>query len=779
MKSIDIIASLLFFFSQSFAQTNQFTVTGQVSDNNGFFVAYANTIVKSVSDSIIYGDLTDEQGCFTIKSVPRGKYIISVSFVGYQTYSQEIEVNDNIKLVPIQLQEGLELDEVIVTAQKKLVSYKQGKISLAVEDSKLANLPTVTDVLSFVPGIIVQGNDISVVGRSNALVLINGKAVKSASQIESLQPEMLKNITLDRHPSAKYDASYNSVINITTKQNLGKDFSAQYIQGAGMNHHLTHSETLNLNHVSGKFSNFLSYKFKNSKNTESADTYQHLLLDDGAQTNSYDATMTDNNDTHSLTFGSNVKLNEKNTVDIQYFFNSGNQKADINGLEKMEGITDKTLNVSRNGYSNEQDHTVDLSYQLTFDSIRSLQFFGDYTHLKNTSAEQVISESQALNVIENHALNNRSTFDTYALRAEYRTKLFSDYDFALGARYSEIKSKALSKMAGDNAEDFFNNQSALTETTAAAYATLSRQFASFYTELGLRTEFTLDKYYKNEISVFDKPRNSMHLFPSFLFNYDFSENLQLNLNYTSKIQRPSFSDLDPTLSYLSSVLYSQGNPELKPMIVHTIELGSVIKRNLNMSAAYKIQKNLPAYMIEPSADDVNILLNKPVNIPRSSLLDFTATYTFFAGSFTSDLMGDLAIPFVEYPYKGKIEKSNIPLYQIVIMNQYAIGPTLFLFSNFGFKSKYSSINTIVSPTYRLTAGVNWVLMRGKMILTLFGNDLLHQSEPAITSKYGMVDFGQNSNPDTRMVGITLKYNFNGFRNIFKKSDSNQPELERI
>ncbi|MDR2086226.1 MAG: outer membrane beta-barrel family protein [Dysgonamonadaceae bacterium] len=223
----------------------------------------------------------------------------------------------------------------------------------------------------------------------------------------------------------------------------------------------------------------------------------------------------------------------------------------------------------------------------------------------------------------------------------------------------------------------------------------------------------------------------------------------------------------------------KGNPELIPMIEHTIELGSVIKRNLNVSAAYKIQENLPVYMIAPSSQNENILLNKPVNIPKSSLLDFTATYIFLTGSFTTNLIGNMAIPFVEYPYKGKIEKSNIPLYQLATMNQYVINPTLFLFCNFGFKSKYSSINNVISPTYRLTAGVNWILMQGKMILTLFGNDLLHKSEPAITSKYGVVQFGQSSDPDTRMVGITLKYNMNGFRNIFKKSESNQQDLERI
>jgi hypothetical protein len=761
------------------AQVKNYFISGKVLDENELSIAYASIVLKTTNDSVLYGDLTDEQGKFNIPDVLGGRYNLTVSFVGYQPYSQEIEVNGNVELPPIRLIEGIELGEIVISAQRKLITYENGKINLTVENSQLANLPSTAYVLSFVPGVIANGSSISVIGKGSPLIFINGKEVKSKMQIESLQPEMIKSITLDRNPPAKYDASYNSVIHITTKRNLGKDFSAQYIQGGVVNHHLNHSEALNLNHVTGKFSNFLSYKFKNSKTTQSANTCQNILLDNGRQTNSYDATMIDNNNDYSLTFGSHVKLNKKNTVDVQYFFNRENQKADITGKERMEGITNNLFNVNRNGHSNEQDHTVNLSYQLTIDSVRSLQFFGDYTHLRNASNERIMSEEQTINRTGKDTLDSRSIFNVYSLRAEYNTNLFSGYDWTLGAKYSIIKSNAQSEMDGDNAETFFNNQSALTETNMAAYTTLSRQFNSFYTELGLRTEFTHDQYSQNRSPVFDKPRRSLYLFPSFLFNYDFSENLQLNLNYTSKIQRPSFSDLDPTLSHLSSVLYSQGNPELKPMIEHNIELGGVINRKFNVSATYKIQRNLPVYMIEPSSQNENILLNKPVNISKSSLLDFTAIYTLLIGSFTSNLIGNFAIPLVEYPYMGKMEKNNIPLYQFVTINQYPISPTLSLFGNFGFKSKHSSINTVISPTYQLTVGVNWILMKGKTILTLFGNDLLYKSEPAIASKYGRVEFGQNSNSDTRMVGITLKYNINGFRNIFKKSNSNQQDLERI
>jgi len=497
------------------------------------------------------------------------------------------------------------------------------------------------------------------------------------------------------------------------------------------------------------------------------------------QTNGYDATMIEDNKDHSLTFGTNVRFNEKNTLDVQYFFNHKNQKADVTGIENMRGITNEEFNVNRDGNSNEQDHTVNLNYQLMISPISSLQLFGDYTHLKRASVERILSQERSLLRIGNDTLNNHSNFDAYSLRAEYNTKLFSTYDWALGTRYSVIKSNAQSGMNGDNFESFFNNESSLSETNVSAYTTLTRKYNSVLTELGLRTEFTFDQYYKNGISVFEKQRSSAHLFPSFLLNYDFSDNLQLKLNYTSKIQRASFSDLDPTLSYLSSVLYSQGNPELKPMISHNFEVGSVIKRKLNVSAAYRIYKNLAVYMIEPSAQNENILLHKPVNISNSSWLDFTANYTFSTVSFTSNLIGNYAIPFVEYPYMGKKETNNIPMYQIMSVNQYSISPFIFLFGNFGFQSKHSAVNTVIAPSYQLTLGINYVLMRGKMIVTLFGNDLLYKSEPAITSKYGNVVFGQRSKSDTRMVGMTVKYNINGFRNIFKKSNSNQQDLDRI
>jgi hypothetical protein len=754
-------------------------ISGTIQDKNSMPIEYVTVTLKTVNDSIISGDITNVQGKFNIPYTVSGKYKLNISLVGYEFVLQEIIVNGDVELPVIQMNEGLELDEVVISAHRKLLAYERGKINLAVENSRLSNLPATTDILSFVPGVNVQGNEVSVIGKGKPLIFINGKEVKSMNQIQSLQPETIKNITLDRNPSAKYDAAYNSVIHINVRRNLKENFSAQYIQGGTAGHNFNHSETFNLNHVSGKFGNFLSYKFKNSKNTESANTYQHILLDNAMQTNSYEATMHDSNNDNSLTFGSNMKLNEKNTVDIQYFFNHKNQTAGVTGQESLKRIEINSFDVNRNGNESKQNHTFNLAYVLTIDSIRSLQFFGDYTYLKNASVERVISEEQISNSIYRDTLDNRSIFDAYSLRSEYNAELFSDYNLTFGAKYSLIKSRAQSEMNGDSDAGLFNNQSALTETNLAAYTIISRQFNSVYTELGLRAEFTHDKYYKNQTAIFTKPRNSSNLFPSFMSNYAVSKKLQLNFNYTSKIQRSSFNDIDPTFSYLSSTLYTQGNPELNPMIEHNIEINAVVKQKLNISIAYKILKNMMAYTIEPSVNNENILLNRPVNIPKSSSVDLTANYTVSIGSLTSNLTGNFYLPFVEYPYNGTTETNIIPMYQLVAINQYPISPALFLFCNFAFQSKHSYVNTVISPTYNLTAGINWVLMQGKIILTIFGNDLLHKSQPEITSRYGKVTFGQNVNPDTRMIGVILKCNFNKFRNIFKKSESNQQDVERI
>jgi len=88
-------------------------VSGSVVDDNSQALYYVNVLVLSpIDSSLIKGDLTDDNGNFHIKEIEQGLYLISISYLGFNTYySESLTVTDNqeIALDNIILTEGVSL----------------------------------------------------------------------------------------------------------------------------------------------------------------------------------------------------------------------------------------------------------------------------------------------------------------------------------------------------------------------------------------------------------------------------------------------------------------------------------------------------------------------------------------------------------------------------------------------------------------------------------------------------------------------------------------------
>jgi outer membrane receptor protein involved in Fe transport len=108
MKTI-IKLFLLFFCVSSYAQT---TVKGNVSDQNGQPLPGANIIVVGTSS----GAVTDFDGNFTLTTSQNPPFTLRASSVGFETQNQEVTSNN--QTINFTLQEGNELDEIVISASR-------------------------------------------------------------------------------------------------------------------------------------------------------------------------------------------------------------------------------------------------------------------------------------------------------------------------------------------------------------------------------------------------------------------------------------------------------------------------------------------------------------------------------------------------------------------------------------------------------------------------------------------------------------------------------------
>ena len=105
-----------------------------------------------------------------------------------------------------------------------------------VENSILADVGAADDVLGKIPGIVKDDDKLTVFGKGEPLVYINGRQVRDFSELEQLNAKDIQRVELVTNPGARYDATVGAVVRIVTKKNpnegLGVDVRSSVYQSA-------------------------------------------------------------------------------------------------------------------------------------------------------------------------------------------------------------------------------------------------------------------------------------------------------------------------------------------------------------------------------------------------------------------------------------------------------------------------------------------------------------------------------------------------------------------
>ncbi|MBL0084768.1 MAG: carboxypeptidase-like regulatory domain-containing protein [Saprospiraceae bacterium] len=167
-----VLAGLLCISAQLLGQAN-FTIKGVVTAG-GEPVIGANVVIASTA----YGTITDLDGMYELTgNLSAGSYVVNISYVGYQTLSQSVELKEgkNNLTVDAGLEEdALKLDEVVVTGS-----------SLASKRRELGNSVGT-----------VSGDQLSKSGTGNALTALQGRVAGARITQTSGDPAGSININL-------------------------------------------------------------------------------------------------------------------------------------------------------------------------------------------------------------------------------------------------------------------------------------------------------------------------------------------------------------------------------------------------------------------------------------------------------------------------------------------------------------------------------------------------------------------------------------------------------
>lgn len=147
--------------------------------------------------------------------------ILTLLFIAGSGHAQNDEATDSLTR---------ELQEVVVTAKQPATKLVGSTLVSTITGSNLADLGNALDVLAQLPMIKVEDNVVSVIGKSNIEIYIDGRPMRDWQELQQLLSSNLKKVELLMAPGAAYASTTGAVLKIATRRNFvqGLSFTDQF-----------------------------------------------------------------------------------------------------------------------------------------------------------------------------------------------------------------------------------------------------------------------------------------------------------------------------------------------------------------------------------------------------------------------------------------------------------------------------------------------------------------------------------------------------------------------
>jgi outer membrane receptor protein involved in Fe transport len=552
------------------------------------------------------GTVCEEDGKFVLKGVTAGKYLLSVTFLGYKTLEisvpevqEKATVNVGTLLIAQQVQV---LKEVKVTAQREILEERVDRTVYNAELDNTAKGGDATDVLRRVPTLSVDlDGNVSLRGSQNITVLINNKpstitAGSVADALRQIPADMIKSVEVITSPSAKYDAEGSAgIINIITKKNNLEGLTLNVDAGVGLR---GSNLRLSGNYRKGKMGLSLSGGGRYRYNVK-GDYHNNLITNGILNTQEAQTRSRELNGRYTLGWDYDIDKHNSLNASVQYGVRNAHNFQD-HLLTKTYTNQVLTKAERRDVENISLSGTLDLSlnYTKTFEkaqkefSLLSLYSYNDrptdiYNTIYDTLNVDAISRRQKNN---NNAYNQEMTF-----QADYQTPLGKTQLLEMGGK--QILRKVSSKYTyyiANGADGTYlplsdaslSNQFNYDQQVSAGYLSYTLSLPTGYSvKGGLRYEYTtIQATFQNEQKV--KIPDYGVLVPSFNASKKLKNGNTLKIAYNRRIQRPSLQFLNPNIQVNNSRQITVGNPNLNPEYTDNYELGystSIKKVNLSLT----------------------------------------------------------------------------------------------------------------------------------------------------------------------------------------------------
>lgn len=755
---------------------SQIKLTGKIVDYNNEAVEFAEIVLLNEDSEVVATELIEGDGLFSM-TIGAGSYSLLIKQFNENIYTRNIEAFSDLNLGIIQTKFIVNLQEITIDAEKRIVSRKADRLVYDISNDALNKGSNLLEALHRAPRVHVENNNIRIIGREgNVKFLINGKIQNLSEEalkakLKGLNVEQIERIEVIPTPPAKHSAEGNGgMIDIILKKDRNTGFLAGVNSGVAFRFKkISIDEGLNLNYNTKKLDATLNlnYDVYNGTNRNRA-AYDFLH-----NTTKIESSPDFNAKSSLISTVIQYKVTSLLNIGTTFDYNTDNNKNNVFNMtwyyNKLLAENDSLMH-SRNTDKNHSKSTaVSLFADYTLDSLgKKISLI--YNHANNgiTSDADNISDIYTGDNVK-HAMYSNSGNNRYLINGLlFDSELpFTFGTIETGGAYTHINNKtSIAYYNEKNLLEFDkSNDFKYTEETLAAYVSMYKDWNQKWSaKLGLRIENTRHKG-NSPAMLTTNFRNYTKLFPSLFIGYSLNDNHRFSLAYAKRIERPGFYDLNPFRYYTDTYSYISGNPDLLPTYTHSLEISYALKNNLYIIAYGNYKEDGIAYLTRVYKG--NYYETMPSN-----------NYT--------QKKGGLIVSYIIKTFKWNQVSSNFDLYYSYLNSDNYVKSSKGFGGNFSIRSRYElnkKGSTLLEVSYRQTlpsqAGfldyktrasgafnLNFKQMffNKDLILNLWISDVFRQNINKIEKQYDMYHYSQCNDIHNRGIYFSLSYSF-GNKNV--------------
>jgi hypothetical protein len=584
----------------SFSAFSQSAVTGVVVNNDNQPLANASVLLLLAKDStVVKATVSGSEGKYKFEYLSPGNYLLTASFTGLQQVYRNhvVVVNTEMTVDTLQLaSKETQLGSVIVAARRPLYEQKIDRVIINVGSSVNNAGSTALDVLMRSPGVDVdqQNNSIVMSGKDGVVVMMNGKISRMpvtavVQMLAGMNANNIDRIELITTPPANFDAEGNAgYINIVMKTSNFFGTNGNYAFTTGYGRKPVVASSINFNHRSGRWNLFGDCSFAHTGLRNTFVFYRSVSqgsknLETNAETNQISF-----RSNHTGRLGVDVEMSSKTTVGALFstFNNLQSITAVNNSRVLLNGMADTSIIIDNDQRHPIRSYTANLNLAHQFSVRQKINLNADYVYFND--AQDVNYNNQYYNGTDQLiGLNNTRSFKRTPIRflvgnADYYHKLFESVELESGIKATQSRFTNDVKVEKEQQSTWIIDEPHtslhfLNERILAAYSSFFFKKGKTSIKTGVRYEHTTSNLSMHTVkNIVDRRYGGW--FPSFFLSHAIKESQSVNLSFTRRITRPTFTDLAPFVYFVDPNTLFSGNPSLQPSISSSVKADYLVKR---------------------------------------------------------------------------------------------------------------------------------------------------------------------------------------------------------